>query len=72
MTDPGALEAIAVRAATAAAELDAVEHLEAHTGDLEPDALEALSDRRTCVELELADLTAELHALDAEGGPPRD
>jgi hypothetical protein len=64
MTDPDALERIAVRSATVAAELAEVDRaLEAE--DLEPEQLERLTDRQTCGRLELADLADELHALDA-------
>jgi hypothetical protein len=63
VTEPDALERLALRAAAAAAELAAVERLEEAEG-LDAAQREALADRRTCVEHELADLAAELAALD--------
>ena len=66
MTDhePDALEALALRAAGVAAELAEVDRaLEAE--GLDADALEALTDRRTLAEHELAQLAAELATLDA-------
>jgi hypothetical protein len=71
MTEPDALERIALRSAAAAAELAEVERaLEAE--DLTTEQLGALEDRRTLAEHELADLAGELRALDApaNGGPP--
>ena len=62
--EPDALAAIAVRSAAVAAELAEVDRaLEAE--GLTVAQLGALEDRRTCAQLELADLTADLRALDA-------
>jgi hypothetical protein len=62
--DPDALQRLAVRSAAVAAELAALDRAEEAEG-LDAAALGALTDRRTLAELELADIAAELAALDA-------
>jgi hypothetical protein len=64
MTEPDRLEDLAVRAAAVAAELGEVDRaLEAE--GLDAEGLEALDDRRTLAEHELAEVRAELNDLDA-------
>jgi hypothetical protein len=64
MTDPDALERLALRSAALAAELAELDRaLEAE--GLDAEQLERLTDRQTCARLELADLADELRALDA-------
>jgi hypothetical protein len=61
------LEALAVRAAAAAAMLQEVERAEEAEG-LDADQLEAIGDKRTVAELELADVAAEMREIDAIDG----
>jgi hypothetical protein len=67
MTDADNLDSLAYRCAEAAALLQEAEHA-LERPDLEPVARQAAEDKRTCAQLELAAINAELRRHDEQSG----